>query len=120
MEDLLLKIRKTQFLDENNSFIIKEEYKEEEFNHNIFFKINRNELDENDIEECRNDIIPLLNNKKLIICNLPIVRYETKSYSINENNSIENINEHLNKNGVVLLYAPIKINGILLYNTKFL
>jgi hypothetical protein len=120
MEDLLLKLRKTQFLDENNSYIIKEEYKEQEFNENILFKIKRNELDENDVEQCRNDIIPLLNNKKLIICKLPIVRYETKSYSMNEDNTIESINEHLNKNGVVLLYAPIKIDGILLYSTRFL
>jgi hypothetical protein len=104
------------FIDEINVCIAKEHYKEEAFKKTI----ENSNLDENYFDECLTLIKPLLTNEKLVICVAPILRYETKVYSIYDINSIISINEHLNKNKVVLLYSPIIVNGILKYRSKLL
>lgn len=120
MDELLENFKKNYFLDETNVGITKEHYKEEGFKQTIFFKIERNELGEEYFDECLKIIKPLLNNEKLVICNTSAVRYETNSYSVDDINSIETINEHLNKNKVVLLYSPIMVDGVLKYKTRLL
>ena len=58
-------------------------------------------------------IKPLLSNEKLIICNMPIARYETNVYSVDEDNTLEKIVNHLDKDKIVLLFRPIVKNEVL-------
>jgi hypothetical protein len=118
-QELLEEMRQNYFIDESNLGIVKEHYKEEGFTENIYSKVERNEFYEEYFDECLNTIKPLLNNKNLVICNTPIVRYKTNSYAVIDIVSIETINQHLNK-GEVLLYCPIIVNGILKYKANLL
>ena len=120
MKDILEDFKRNYFLDESNTGIVKEHYKEKGFEENLLFKIQRNEINENEFHDCFNHIKPLLSNEKLVICNTPVVRYETNVYSVDDNNPIESIIEHLSGGGVVLLFGPTKIDNTLMYKTRFL
>jgi hypothetical protein len=120
MEDILKDFKENWFLDETNTGIAKEHYKEEGFKQIILFKIKRNELDEKYFEECLNTIKPLLNNENLIICLSPIVRYQTNSYAVDDITDIESIKNSIKNGFIVLLYAPIIIDGELKYKTRIL
>jgi Mn-containing catalase len=120
MKDILEDFKQNYFLDENNSGFVKEHYREQGLKENISFMFKQNELNENDVNECLEHIKQLLNNNKLVVCTLPIVRYETNVYSVDNDSTIEDINEHLNNKGTVLLYCPIKVDNVLMYKTRFL
>jgi hypothetical protein len=78
------------------------------------------ELDEKLIQECLDKIKPFLSNEKLIITNMPIVRYETNAYSVDDDNTLEKIVNHLEKGNIVLLYRPIVIDGSLNFKSRLL
>ena len=63
-------------------------------------------------------IKPLLFNEKLIICNMPIARYETNAYSVDEDNTLEKIVNHLEKDNIVLLFRPLVIDGVLNFKSR--
>jgi len=117
MEDILKDFKENWFLDETNTGIAKEHYKEEGFKQTILFKIERKELDEKYFEECLNEIKPLLNNEKLVICNTPIVGYQTNAYAVDDITDIESIKNSIKNGFIVLLYAPIIVDGELKYRT---
>jgi Mn-containing catalase len=117
MEDMLKDFKKNWFLDETNTGIAKEHYKEEGFKQTILFKIERNELDEKYFEECLNTIKPLLNNENLVVCNTPIVGYQTNSYAVDDITDIESIKNSIKNGFIVLLYAPIIVDGELKFKT---
>ncbi len=117
MEDILKDFKQNWFLDEINTGIAKEHYKEEGFRRTILFKIEINELDKNYFEECLNTIKPLLNNENLVICNTPIVRYETNAHVVDDITDIESIKNSIKNGFIVLLYAPIIVDGELKYRT---
>ena len=51
---------------------------------------------------------------------MPIVRYETNVYSVDEDNTLEKIVNHLDKDNIVLLFRPIVIDGILNFKSTLL
>lgn len=120
MEDILKDFQNNIFMDGTNSFVYKEHHKEEGFKDNLFFSIQQGEFDEKLTQECLDNIKPLLSNKKLIISNMPIVRYETNVYSVDEDNTLEKIVNHLDKNNIVLLFNPIVDNGTLKFKSRLL
>jgi hypothetical protein len=120
MEDILEDFKKNVFMDETNGNICKQHYKEDGFKDNVYFAVDRMELDEKLIQECLDNIKPLLFNEKLIICNMPIARYETNAYSVDEDNTLEKIVNHLEKDNIVLLFRPIVIDGILNFKSRLL
>lgn len=120
MNELLNDFKKNVFMDETNVGIIKEDYKEDGFKQNIYFKVERGELDEKLIQECLDNIKPLLTNEKLNICNTPVVKYETNVYSVDEDNTLEKIVNHLDEEKFVLLYCPIVNNGVLNFKSRLL
>jgi hypothetical protein len=120
MKDILEDFKKNVFMDETNGNICKKHYKEDGFKGNVYFAVDRMELDEKLIQECLDKIKPLLSNEKLIICNMPIARYETNVYSVDEGNTLENIVNHLEKDNIVLLYCPIVNNGVLNFKSRLL
>jgi Mn-containing catalase len=120
MEDILKDFQNNIFMDGTNSFIYKELHKEEGFKDNLFFSIQQGEFDEKLTQECLDNIKPLLSNKKLIISNMPVVRYETNAYSVDENNTIEKIINHLEEDKVVLLFRPIVNNEVLNFKSRLL
>lgn len=120
MEDILEDFKKNVFMDETNGNICKEHYKEEGFKDNISFSVTQGDMDENLIQECLDRIKPLLSNEKLIISNMPVVRYETNAYSVDENNTIEKIINHLEEDKVVLLFRPIVNNEVLNFKSRLL
>jgi hypothetical protein len=120
MKDILEDFKKNMFMDETNVNIYKEHHKEEGFKDNLFFSIQQVEFDEKLTQECLDNIKPLLSNKKLIISNMPIVRYETNVYSVDEDNTLEKIVNHLEKDNIVLLYRPIVDNGTLKFKSRLL
>ena len=120
MNELLNDFKKNVFMDETNIGIIKEYYKEDGFKQNIYFKVERGELDEKLIQECLDNIKPLLSNEKLNICNTPVVKYETNVYSVDEDNTLEKIVNHLDEEKFVLLYCPIVNNGVLNFKSRLL
>lgn len=108
-------------LFETNLFVVKEEqYKKQEFEQTILCKFNNKEINESLSQECLNKINPLLTNDKLLVCGLPVVKYETNTYCVDDNNLIEDIIEHINQDKFVLLYGPIVIDGILKFQSKLL
>lgn len=117
MDDLLKDFKENWFLDEINTGIAKQHYKEEGFKLTTLFKIERNELDEKYLEECLNTIRPLLNHENLVICNTPIVRYQTNAYAVDKITDIESIKNSIKNGFVVLLYAPVVVDGELKYKT---
>lgn len=119
-KEILEDFIKNVFMDETNGNIWKEHYKEEGFRDNIFFSVRQGDMVENLIQECLDKIKPLLSNEKLIICNMPIVRYETNVYSVDEKNTIEKIINHLEEGKVVLLFHPIVDDGILIFKSRLL
>jgi len=120
MGDLVKNYQEIWLLDETDCCIFKEQYKEEGFKKNILFKIERNELDENYFEECLNIIKPLLNHKNLIICCTPIIRYQTNCYVVCDIIDIKTIENSIKNGFIVLLYAPVFVDGELKYKTKIL
>jgi len=120
MKDILGDFKKNVFMDEVNANICKEHYKEDGFKDNVYFSVEKKELDEKSFQECLDRIKPFLSNEKLIICNIPIVRYETNAYSVDEDNTLEKIVNHLDKNNIVLLYRPILNNGVLNFKSRLL
>lgn len=117
MEDILKDFKENWFLDETNTGIAKEHHKEEGFKQTILFKIDRKELDENYFEECLNLIKPLLNNENLIVCFTPIVGYQTNAYAVDDITDIETIKTSIKNDYIVLLYAPIFVDGELKFRT---
>ena len=120
MKDILEDFKKNIFMDETNGNIYKEHYKEDGFKDNVYFSVDRMELDEKLIQECLDKIKPLLFNEKLIICNMPIARYETNAYSVDEDNTLEKIVNHLGKDKIVLLFRPLVIDGVLNFKSRLL
>jgi hypothetical protein len=120
MKDLLEDFKKNIFMDETNGNICKEHYKEDGFKDNVYFSVDMMELDEKLIQECLDKIKPFLSNEKLIISNMPIVRYETNTYSVDEDNTLEKIVNHLDKDNIVLLFRPIVIDGVLKFKSRML
>ena len=120
MEDILKDFKENWFLDETNTGIAKEHYKEEGFKQKILFKIERKELDEKYYEECLNTIKPLLNNENLVICHTPIVGYQTNSYAVDDITDFESIKNSIENGFIVLLYAPVVVYGELKYKSKIL
>ena len=120
MEDILKDFKNNIFIDETNSFIYKEHYKEDGFKDNILFSFKQGDMVEISIQECLDKIKPLLSNEKLVICGMPVVMYETKTYTVDEDNILERIVNHLEKNNIVLLFSPIIDNGILKFKSRLL
>ena len=117
---MLEDFKKNVFMDETNCNICKQHYKEDGFKDNVYFAVDRMELDEKLIQECLDKIKPLLSNEKLIICNMRIARYETNTYSVDEHNTLEKIVNHLEKDNIVLLFRPVVIDGILNFKSRLL
>ena len=120
MEDILKDFKENWFLDETNTGIAKKHYKEEGFKEKILFKIDRNELDEKYFEESLNTIKPLLNHENLLICNTPIVGYQTNSYAVDDITDIQTIKSAIKNGFIVLLYAPVVVDNELKYKTKII
>jgi hypothetical protein len=120
MKDILEDFKKNIFMDETNGYICKEHYKEDGFKDNVYFSVDRMELDEKLIQECLDKIKPFLSNEKLIITTSIVVRYETNVYSVDEDNTLEKIVNHLDKDNIVLLFRPIVIDGILNFKSTLL
>ncbi len=120
MKDILEDFKKNVFLDETSGNICKKHYKEDGFKDNVYFAVDKMGLDEKLIQECLDKIKPLLSNEKLIICNMPIVRYETNAYSVDEDNTLEKIVNHLENDNIVLLFRPVVIDGILNFKSRLL
>lgn len=108
------------FVDEINMGFAKEHHKIKSLEDSITYAIKRGVIDDNDREESLNLITPLLNNKQFVMCNLPIVRYQTKTHSINDLNSLEVINTHLEKNQTVLFYSTEMDGRVLKLRSKLL
>jgi hypothetical protein len=120
MEDILKDFKENWFLDETNTGIAKEHYKEEGFKQTILFKVVRKELDEKYFEESLNAIKPLLNNENLVVCHTPIVGYQTNSYAVDDITDIETIKTSIKNGFIVLLYAPVVVDNELKYKTKII
>lgn len=120
MEDILKDFKENWFLDETNTGIAKEHHKEEGFKQTILFKIESHELNGKYFEECLNTIKPLLNNENLVVCLTPIVGYQKNSYVVNDITDIETIKTSIKNGFIVLLFAPIVVDGELKYRTKIL
>jgi hypothetical protein len=117
MEDILKDFKENWFLDETNTGIAKEHYKEEGFKQTILFKIEIKELDGKYFEECLNTIKPLLSNENLVVCNTPVVRYQTNVYAVDDITDVETIKTSIKNGFIVLLYKPIVVDGELKYKT---
>jgi hypothetical protein len=120
MKDVLEDFKKNIFMDETNGNICKEHYKEDGFKDNVYFSVDMMELDEKLIQECLDKIKPFLSNEKLIISNMPIAIYKTNVYSVDEDNTLEKIVNHLDKDNIVLLFRPIVIDGVLNFKSRLL
>ena len=104
----------------NNLFIVKEQYKKEEFTQTRRGQLKIGEINEGLLQECLNKFNPLFTSDKLLVCSLPVVKYGTNVYSVDDNNLIEDIIKHINENKFVLLYGPTVINGDLKFKSKLL
>jgi hypothetical protein len=119
MENTINNLYKTESFD-TDLFIVEEQYKKQEFTQTILYQLNNGEINEGLSQECLNKINPLLSNDKLLVCTLPVVKYGVNVYSVDDNNSIEDIIKHINEDKFVLLFGVIAIDGVLKFKSRLL
>jgi hypothetical protein len=103
---------KTQYLDDVNFSIVKDDYKID----SLIEKMELRKLT-NLTELAINELQPIINNKNLILTWLPICKYNGKTYSLSDKLSIDELTK-LIKTKEVLLYLPEMVDNKILYRVS--
>lgn len=78
------------------------------------------ELSEDEIKIILLEVSEILKHNKVEIAQLPICKYKNKTYGITDYKRIDEIIEHIDNNGELILYSAGVFNKYSLYRCKFI